>query len=597
MITIRNLRKDFGGQTLFDKASLQINERDRYALVGPNGSGKSTLFKMLLGETEPDGGELQIRKGAVVGYLPQETALLGAGSVISEILAHMENPEPKLVAKAKAVSMGLGFKVADFDKSAQDLSGGWTMRVAIARLLIEQPDLLLLDEPTNHLDLDSLLWFQEYLQNYEGAVFLISHDRAFIDAICGAIVSVQDHALKTYHGSYETFLKARQVEREKLESAFHQQQIQIEQMEEFIARNRARLSSAGRAQSMIKRLEKLERIELPQESKKAAIRFPQPQRAGARVLALKNVSKAYGPVKVYEGLDFHVERGWKMAFVGHNGAGKSTLLKMLAGIVPPDSGERVLGVNARVGYYSQHRAEMLDTERTVFEEAFSVTRIGQTEEMIRTVLGTFLFPGNSVYKKVNVLSGGEKSRLGLVKLLLDPPNVLLMDEPTTHLDIPSVEALIAALREYEGTVCFISHDLYLINSLANYIVHIDSGRVALYPGNYEYFSHRQNQIAKEKETQKQEEPVSETTANKPQAAPPVCSKKERQERAKQRERARAVENLKNEINRIQTKIADLVRQMEDPRTHQDFNKVSAIGQEIRTLQGQLSAKEQELSAY
>lgn len=493
MITIRSMSKEFGNQILFENASLQINDGDRYALAGVNGSGKSTLFKMLLGAVEPDKGEIHLRRGVTVGYLPQEEAILAAKTVLGEVLTHHPNADNRLQAKAKAILMGLGFKVADFDKSVSALSGGWAMRAAIARLLLDEPDLLLLDEPTNHLDLDSLLWFQKYLEVYSGAIFLISHDRSFINKICQAIVSVQNHALKIYHGDYEFFVNAQAAEREKLEALYRQQQTQIAQMQEFIDRNRARASTASRAQSMIKRLEKLERVELPQESKKVRIRFPQPQRAGVRVLALKNLCKSYDTLKVYKDLNFHIERGWKMAFVGHNGAGKSTLLKLLAGVIPFDSGQRHVGVNVKVGYYSQHRADMLDSNKTVLEEAYQNTQIGQTEQMVRTALGTFLFPGNTVFKKVGVLSGGEKSRLALVKLLLNPPNVVLMDEPTTHLDMASVEALIGALKEFEGTLCFISHDLYFINSLANHIVHVNQGQVSIYPGNYEYFERRQNQ--------------------------------------------------------------------------------------------------------
>ncbi|MBI4064394.1 MAG: ABC-F family ATP-binding cassette domain-containing protein [Elusimicrobia bacterium] len=583
MITVRGVHKAFGSQTLLEDASLQINEWDRYALVGPNGSGKSTLFRMLLGEAQPDKGAIQMRQGAVVGYLAQENAGLTGQTVLNEALNGIEHPEPRLAAKAKAILMGLGFKISDFDRKSSELSGGWAMRAAIARLLVAEPDLLLLDEPTNHLDLDSLLWFQEYLQNYSGAIFLISHDRSFINAICQAIVSVENHKLRVYHGDYEFFVQTQQAEREKLESQHRQQQIQIEQMEEFIARNRARLSSASRAQSMMKRLEKLERIELPQETKKVKIRFPQPLRAAARAIVLTAISKSYGEVNVYRGLDFHIERGWKAAFVGHNGAGKSTLLKILAGVVEIDSGERTLGANVRVGYYSQHRAEMFNSNRTVYEEALSVTRIGQTEEMIRTVLGTFLFPGDSVKKKVNVLSGGEKSRLALVKFLLDPPNVLLMDEPTTHLDMNSIEALIGALSEFEGTLGFISHDIYFINSLANHVVHVEGGKVALYPGNYDYFQHRQGQIAAEAQ--------SLPNANEtPRSAPsPNNKKEERRQRAQEQDRLRQIQRNKKETAQIEIEIARLAKELENPEVHADFNRVKTITDQIQTLQDKLSA--------
>ena len=343
MITLRNVYKSFSSQVLFEDASLQINEGDRFALVGPNGAGKSTLFKMMLRVEEADDGELQFKKGVVVGYLPQENPPTSARTVIEETLDGVEDYDGRIEAEGKSILMGLGFKVSDFERRVNTLSGGWAMRVAMGKLLLKKPDLLLLDEPTNHLDLDSLLWLEEYLHAYQGAIFVISHDRDFINKICSAIVSLQDKTLRVYHGDYENFLALRQSEKEKTYSAWRLQQEEIAQMEDFIARNRARVSTAARVQSMIKRLDKLERIELVQEVKTVKMRFPQPSRTGTNVLELRNISKVYNvpdhePIRVYEGFDFQLQRGQKMAFVGHNGAGKSTLLKMLAGVIEPDSG-------------------------------------------------------------------------------------------------------------------------------------------------------------------------------------------------------------------------------------------------------------------
>ncbi len=499
MITLRNVYKSFGNQVLFEDASLQVNEGDRFALVGPNGAGKSTLFKMMLRAEEADEGELQFKKGVVVGYLPQENPPVSDRTVIEEVLDGAEDFDGRLEAEGKAILMGLGFKVEDFTRAVNTLSGGWAMRVAMAKLLLKKPDLLLLDEPTNHLDLDSLLWLEDYLQTYQGAIFVISHDRDFINKICGAIVSLQDHKLRIYHGDYEHYLEQREQEKRKLYSAWRLQQEQIAQMEDFVARNRARVSTSNRAQSMLKRLEKLERIELPAETKTVKIRFPQPSRTGTKVLELRNINKTYKvpghpDIKVYENFNFTLERGQKMCFVGHNGAGKSTLLKLLAGVVEPDSGERVLGLNVKTGYFSQHREGILDPRKTVLQEAMDNDRMNP-ELMVRTVLGTFLFPGDNVYKKTEVLSGGEKSRLMLVKLLLDPPNVILMDEPTTHLDMASVDALIAALKEFEGTLCFISHDVYFIKSLATSVLHISAGKLTPYAGDYDYYLHKSGREA------------------------------------------------------------------------------------------------------
>jgi ATP-binding cassette subfamily F protein 3 len=367
-----------------------------------------------------------------------------------------------------------------------ELSGGWAMRVAMAGLLVQEPDLLLLDEPTNHLDLWSLLWFRDYLVKYPGTVFVISHDRAFINSVCRAVVSVQYQGLKIYHGDYEHFVLERQAEKERVESAHRVQQVKIGHMQEFIARNRARLSTARRAQSMIKRLDRIDRVELPPEPRKLAIKMPQPARSGKEVVSLKNVGKSYGGLVVYRDLNLIIQRGSRMALVGPNGAGKSTLLGILAGILPFESGERKLGHNVAAGYHSQHRAGTMNPERTVLEEAMTNGR-GLAPQFVRTVLGSFLFPGDDVFKKVKVLSGGEKSRLSLVRILLDPPNFLLLDEPTTHLDMDSLEALMAALGKYEGTLAFISHNLHFINVLAQQIVHIDRGKATVYPGNFDLF--------------------------------------------------------------------------------------------------------------
>ncbi len=594
MITIRNVSKSFGSQTLFEDASLQINEGERFALVGPNGSGKSTLFKMMLREEEADSGELQFKKGVAVGYLPQENAPTSERTVIMETLDGAEHYDGRKESEAKAILMGLGFKVPDFDRKVNTLSGGWAMRAAMARLLVKKPDLLLLDEPTNHLDLDSLLWLREYLMDYEGAVFIISHDRAFINAICSAIISVQDKTLRAYYGDYEHFLTQRQSEKDKVVSMWKQQQDEIAQMKDFIFRNRARVSTASRVQSMIKRLDKLELVQVPEDVKTVKIRFPQPSRTGTTVLKLENISKVYQvpgqePIRVYENFDFSLLRGRKMAFVGHNGAGKSTLLKMLAGVIEPDSGERVPGLNVKTGYFSQHREGILDPRKTVLQEAMDNDRMNP-ELMVRTVLGTFLFPGDNVYKKAGVLSGGEKSRLMLVKLLLDPPNVLLMDEPTTHLDIPSVEALVNALKDFEGTICFISHDLYFINALADSVVHIEKGKTTVYPGNYDYFHHRRQQLQAEA-ARSAPVPRAETAAAKTDGV--NWEEKKRQD-AEVRKRGKRADTLKKEIAYSRKTVETLAAKMASPEIYSDYKQVQELGDKVRALENKIAASAAEL---
>ncbi|MFH2202714.1 MAG: ABC-F family ATP-binding cassette domain-containing protein [Elusimicrobiota bacterium] len=585
MITLRDVHKSFYKQELFDSVTLQINAGDRYALVGPNGSGKSTLFKMLLGEMEPDGGDILVKKNVVCGYLPQENAPLASTCVLDGALELHPAPDGRTTAKAKSILMGLGFKEGEFAKPINELSGGWSMRVAIARLLMQEPDMLLLDEPTNHLDLESLLWLQEYLQSYPGAIFMISHDRDFINNVCASIVSVQEHTLKIYHGNYEEFVQQREAEKTQMIKAYKEQQDEIADMKDFIARNRVRHSTARRAQSMIKRLDRLERLAVPAEEKTVKMRFPQPARTGVRSLQLKNLHKSYGDVKVYNGLDFELERGWRMAFVGRNGAGKSTLLKILAGEIPFDAGERALGMGVKVGYFSQHRAGQFESNRTVLTEALDNGRMNP-ELMVRTVLGTFLFPGDTVFKKVSVLSGGEKSRLALVKLLLDPPNVLLMDEPTTHLDMASVDALLGALREFEGTMCFISHDVYFINQLATHIVHIDGGRITVYPGNYEYFERRRQQDA--------ESPAASAPADAERQKPASAKAERRRQRAQDRDKERAIRQLETAIEAGHARMEKLAGELGNPEIYEDYAKAQKIGEDIQALQEELRSKETEL---
>ncbi len=486
MISIRNISLAFGGQELFEGASLQLNRGDRYALVGPNGAGKSSLFRLILGETSPDEGDVEIKRGTVLGYLPQENPPVSDRPVLVEALHGLDETDGALEAKAKSILAGLGFKTKDFDKPVRELSGGWAMRVAMARLLTEEPDLLMLDEPTNHLDLWTLLWFRDYLQRYDGTIFVISHDRDFVNTVCTAMVSVQDRSLKVYRGSYEDFERERAGEKERLLAAKAQQETEIEKMQDFISRNRARLSTAKRAQSMMKRLDRVERIDIPPDPKILAVKLPQPPRSGKEAMTLKEIHKSYGDTVVYKGLTLSLHRGWRAALVGPNGAGKSTLLKIMAGVLPFEQGERILGHNVVSGYLAQHREGTMDPNRTVFDEARTGQR-GHPDAFVRGILGSFLFGGESVNKKVKVLSGGEKSRLAIVKVLLDPPNVLFLDEPTTHLDMASVDALIEALKRYEGTLAFISHDLHFINALANQVIHVDAGKVTVYPGAFDLF--------------------------------------------------------------------------------------------------------------
>ena len=514
MLSIVNISKSFGGRELLAEASLQVNRGERIGLVGPNGAGKSTLINLILNREEPDQGEITRDRRASFGFLPQETAPVHDETVIEiaidlhpDLIStrrsldsedwhdHELDPHSRYAelegfeyeAKAKQILSGLGFRESDFERPARELSGGWAMRAHLARLLVQEPDLLLLDEPTNHLDLHSLLWFQAHLQNYPGAILMVSHDREFMNQIIGSVVELRFRQLNRYRGNYDEFLIQREANEANLLAAYKNQQREIGRLMDFVDRFRAKNTKAAQAQSKLKQIERMDKIEAPVDpSATIGFSFPQPQRSGQRVITLKNINFGYGAKLVYEGLDFEVERGQRIVLVGPNGAGKSTLLKLMGGVLTPSGGERLLGHNVRCGYYAQNRAEMLKLDRTVFEEALD-TEQRVTEQFVRTLLGCFLFRGDDIDKPVRVLSGGEKSRLALVKILIDPPNFLLMDEPTTHLDMASIEALITALKQFAGTLVFISHDVYFIKQLANQVVHVEGGRLRPFAGDYNYY--------------------------------------------------------------------------------------------------------------
>lgn len=497
MLTISQVTKSFGARTLFSDVSLQVNRGNRIGLIGPNGAGKSTLFSLILGQDSPDEGTIVLQRSARIGYLPQESLPAGketilelamfGGSANSGGAEIVEDLDHQREAKAKRILSGLAFRERDFTRPAAEFSGGWIIRAHLARLLVAEPDLLLLDEPTNHLDLQSVGWLQNYLREYTGAIVLVSHDRAFLNAIVRKIIEFDRGKLLHYQGDYEAYLEQRTARREQQLAAFKNQQREIAKLQTFIDRFGAKNTKAAQAQSKRKQIERMEKIEAPEpETGSVHFRFPQPARSGAKVLELKNIEHAYGELLVYHNLNLTIERGQKTVLVGANGAGKSTLLKLLAGVLPVQKGERTLGYNVELGYYSQHRAEMFDLHRTVLAEASDIAN-PPNEQAVRSILGAFLFRGDDVFKPVSVLSGGEKSRLALAKLLLAPPNLLLMDEPTTHLDMRSIEALVGALRQYQGTLLFISHDAYFIRQIATSVSEVQSGLVTLYPGDYEYY--------------------------------------------------------------------------------------------------------------
>jgi len=519
MLTIRNLKKTLGGRTLFEDAAMQINYGERVALVGPNGAGKSTLFGLILKHDEPDAGTIERDEWTMIGHLAQEGEAIGEETVLDvatgragelpqiekrlaelEAVGDVDCPEyheatnkhtalsdPKVEAKAKKMLVGLGYKEDDFDRKAKEMSGGWVMRAHLARLLVMEPDLLLLDEPTNHLDLLSLLWLQQYLKTYSGAVLLISHDRQFMDEIIETVYEISEQKLLSYSGNYTAYLEQREARYEQQAAAYKNQQKQIAQLQEFVDRFRNVASKAAQAQSKIKEIERIELVEKPTPPRKPfRFQIPQPPRSGQRVISLEGIHMAYGDRKVYNGLDLTIERGERTVLVGPNGSGKSTLLRILAGVLEFQKGTRNEGHNLKLGYFSQHRAATLDPAKSVLDEVMASN--GElTENDARAILGSFLFRKDEIYKKTGILSGGEKTRLNLIKFLVDPPNLLLMDEPTTHLDILTVESLILAMEKYEGTLVFISHDVHFIRKLATKVLHVNSGAVTPYSGDYDYF--------------------------------------------------------------------------------------------------------------
>ncbi|HYG34002.1 MAG TPA: ABC-F family ATP-binding cassette domain-containing protein [Clostridia bacterium] len=519
MLIIRDLKVTLGGRTLFEDATFQVNYGDHIALVGPNGTGKTTLFSIILKEREPDAGIVERDEWTMMGHLPQEGEALGEETVLDVATGRVEelprlearlheleragdvsSPEyleahakhdklndPEVETKAKKMLRGLGFRDPDFNRKAREMSGGWIMRARLARLLVIEPDLLLLDEPTNHLDLLSLLWLQNYLKNYSGALLLISHDRQFMDEVVGQVYEISEKRLLAYTGNYSDYLLQREACYEQQLAAYNNQQKEIAALQQFADRFRSVTSKASQAMSKLKQIERMELIDKPLAPRKPfRFQIPQPPRGGQRAVSLKDIHMAYGATRVYAGIDLTIERGEQTVLVGPNGAGKSTLLKILAGVVEFQQGERDLGHNAKVGYFSQHRAATLDPERTVLEEVTASAPL-MREEAARAVLGSFMFRKDDIYKPTKVLSGGEKTRLNLIKFLVDPPNLLLMDEPTTHLDIQTVESLTLALERYEGTLVFISHDVHFIRKLATRVLHVNAGQITSYVGSYDYF--------------------------------------------------------------------------------------------------------------
>lgn len=632
MIILSNLSKAYGPKTLFSQVSLRLQRGEKLGLVGPNGAGKTTLFSIILGALEADGGKVEREKGRTIGYLPQESApteeetVIELATAISPVLSEIQktircHPEPEdpiriqaleefgeqegftLEARAKKILSGLAFQEEDFEKTARTLSGGWIMRAHLARLLVMEPDLLMLDEPTNHLDLETLGWFQNQLTRYSGAILTISHDRAFLNGICDGIVEIGHGKLHRYQGNYDRFLTQRAEREAQHLAAYRNQQREIAHHEDFIRRFRAKASKASQAQARIKQLEKMERIPAPEaEAETLSFRFPQPERSGQRVATLTGVKQAYGDHVVYENLNLEIEKTERIVLVGPNGAGKSTLLKILAEQVPIKSGERELGHQVSVGYFSQQRVDLLNLENTVLDEAMQKVKTQVHTQDVRGMLGTFLFRGDDVFKKVKVLSGGEKSRLALVKLLLSPPNLMLLDEPTTHLDMPSIDAVIQALKDYTGTLIFVSHDLHFIRALAKRTIRIESGKSTDFPGDYDYYLWKSGSASEKgglveglRDARPTEHSVGSgknkaVSAKERRRTNAEAQKKARQERNKMEQRVASLEKEILSLEEEQTEVNELLA---DPESYNDPEKGKVLNEKAARIARRLKERNYE----
>ncbi|HEY5043241.1 MAG TPA: ABC-F family ATP-binding cassette domain-containing protein [Verrucomicrobiae bacterium] len=609
MLTVAGLSKSFGGRELFDDVSLNVMAGDRIAIVGPNGAGKSTLIKIILGKEEPDAGSVTFIRGTRTGYLPQESEPAGNETVLEIAVPHEHEHDGQFVAKAKQVLNSLGFKLTDYDHPAREMSGGWIMRAHLARLLAEEPDLLLLDEPTNHLDLETLIWFQDYLKYYPGAILLISHDREFLNQLCTHIAELRASKIMRYTGNYDEYVEQRAAAEATLIATAKSQQREIDRMQLFVDRFRAKNTKAAQAQSKMKQIERIKEdmVEVPSGPEATmGFRFPQPQRSGQRVVTLEKIKFGYGEKLIYDGIDLEVERDQRIVLVGPNGAGKSTLLKLLADVLQPQAGVRKLGHNAKHGYFAQHRAAMLNPKHTVFQEALDTPqRI--TEQAVRTVLGSFLFRGDDIYKPVSVLSGGEKSRLALVKLLLDPPNLLLMDEPTTHLDLASVDALIIALKQFQGTLVFISHDVHFIRALSTHVVRVEAGQLRHFGGGYQYYLDKTAQSARAALTSSSQAIQSMQKISEPQVDRKEQKRMEAEQRQARSQKKQGIQKriaaLEKEIAGLEAQERDLAAELEKPETYHSGGRATQVNRELLhvsdrlpevTAQWEAAARELEL---
>jgi ATP-binding cassette, subfamily F, member 3 len=631
MIDLSNISLQFTGEYLFQNVNLKINSGDKICLVGSNGTGKSSLLKMLVGQIEPESGSINKQKNITIGYLPQDQIVHKGKTLIDEVftalsdIKSLQQKEKEIISqleissiseeekedhvnqlgevhqrleelesydaeyKIEKILTGLGFAEKDFRRLTDELSGGWQMRIAMAKLLIAQNDLLLFDEPTNHLDLDSLQWLIGYIQSFKGSMIVVSHDKSFVNLTTNRTWEIFLRKINPYNGKLNDYLKYKE---ERDQTLINQRENQLKKMkdtERFIERFRYKSTKARQVQSRIKQLEKIELVEIPDDEGKVKINFPKPPPSGVFNIELNGIYKSFGEMKLFEGIDFRVNRGDKIAFVGPNGAGKTTLSKIIAGKIEINKGERQTGHNTIISYYSQDVADSLDPDLDLLE-TLDLVGSEKTIAQLRTLLGAFLFSGDDVFKKVGVLSGGEKSRLALAKILLSPSNFIILDEPTNHLDYSSKRVLQQALVNFSGSLILVSHDVEFLKPIANRVVDIRTGKLKIYEGDIEYYLYKRNEETKQVVAKK----VEQSTDN--------SSRKEQKriEAEKRQQRYKATKDLKEKLSKLEKEILKLEEELErinavlvNPDSYNDPNQIKELNEKHKMLKLSLDKKVKE----